>query len=61
MKTKHTLECHPILHVMYPWGGTDASWLVDSSTDIAVWVQAILGKLCCVLGQDPLLTVPLPN
>ena len=39
-------------------GVTAASWFVRSFPDRAVWVR-VLGTLCCVLGQDTLLTLVL--
>ena len=37
-------------------GGTVASWLVRLSPDRAVRVRALAGNICCVLGQDTLLS-----
>ena len=33
-----------------------ASWLARSFLDRGVWVRALTGTLCCVLGQDTLLS-----
>ena len=37
-------------------GGPVASWLVRSTPERAVWVRALAGTLCCVLGQDTFLS-----
>ena len=37
-------------------GGAVASWLASSSLDQAAWVRALAGTLCCVPGQDTLLS-----
>ena len=37
-------------------GGAVASWLVRSTPERAVRVRALPGTVCCVLGQDTLLS-----
>ena len=37
-------------------GGAVASWLARSTLERALRVRALAGKLCCVLGQDTLLS-----
>ena len=42
-------------------GDVVALWLVCWTLDPEVRVQALAGSLCCVLGQDTTLTVPLSS
>ena len=39
-----------------PWDAWLWLWLVRSTPDVAVWVRALAGTLCCVLGQETLLS-----
>ena len=41
---------------MYEKGDVVAKWLARWTPDREVWVRVLAGSLCCVLGQDTLLS-----
>ena len=45
-----------IVCTSFSGGGTVALWLAGWSPDREVRVRALTGSLCCVLGQDTLLS-----
>ena len=52
--------CCNLVTEVFTCGGTLALCLVPSPLDQAIQVQALSRELCCVLGQDNLIsTVPL--
>ena len=45
-----------IIYYKFLVGGAVSSWFVRSTPVRAVWVRALAGDMCCVLGQDTLLS-----